>query len=375
MLYRWRRFTNRLDMIRLAPLKGIYVLTKKLADKEAGIRKFAGILSVIFVIKEMLSEFPFESVGYFFKELTIIAIIGGIIYLAVSTLVIRLVEGICYHTAEEAESYDFTKKYERIVLRQILLKKGKNPPDTLPARRRIREISGLIQPEQSSYRWRFGNLKVGEGVISLKGLEIHCKDLKKANIIFDPRYESSSEADDGYKMTGYVKGKLRIVLVTKRRRRALEEFIYDDMHYAEYEIIDGRIFYHFAEDLDALIRYLPECIKYREPSLETLLRRLDEMEQKKRAAAEKEEAQREKARREEAQREKARREETESRAKNDEIGKAMQLLELEDGFTVGKLRKARNRQIKRFHPDVPGGSEELCQQINAAYDLLEKYVK
>lgn len=55
-----------------------------------------------------------------------------------------------------------------------------------------------------------------------------------------------------------------------------------------------------------------------------------------------------------------------------ELERAEELFGVTAPYTRGQLRDARNKLLKRHHPDL-GGSEELAKRINAAYELLVKY--
>ncbi len=43
-------------------------------------------------------------------------------------------------------------------------------------------------------------------------------------------------------------------------------------------------------------------------------------------------------------------------------------------FTMEEIKQRRNQLIKKYHPDNPGGSEEMCKKINECYALLVRYV-
>ncbi|MBR1470489.1 MAG: hypothetical protein IJ600_02455 [Lachnospiraceae bacterium] len=42
-------------------------------------------------------------------------------------------------------------------------------------------------------------------------------------------------------------------------------------------------------------------------------------------------------------------------------------------FTADEIRQRRNLLLKKYHPDNPDGSEEMCKKINEWYALLLKY--
>ena len=51
---------------------------------------------------------------------------------------------------------------------------------------------------------------------------------------------------------------------------------------------------------------------------------------------------------------------------------AEELFGVKEPYTRDEVRDARNRLLKKYHPDM-GGSEELAKKINAAYELLIKH--
>ena len=42
-------------------------------------------------------------------------------------------------------------------------------------------------------------------------------------------------------------------------------------------------------------------------------------------------------------------------------------------FTESEIKEKRNLLIRKYHPDNPGGSEEMCKKINECYAILYKY--
>lgn len=67
----------------------------------------------------------------------------------------------------------------------------------------------------------------------------------------------------------------------------------------------------------------------------------------------------------------ARRPDPEERPKT-ELEQAEKLFGVTAPYTRDEVRDARNRLLKKHHPDV-GGSEEMTKRINAAYELLVEH--
>ena len=42
-------------------------------------------------------------------------------------------------------------------------------------------------------------------------------------------------------------------------------------------------------------------------------------------------------------------------------------------FTADEIKQRRNQLLKKYHPDNPDGSEEMCKKINECYALLIRY--
>ena len=103
---------------------------------------------------------------------------------------------------------------------------------------------------------------------------------------------------------------------------------------------------------------------------------------KQKARQEKRYEQTEKKRRrmeEEAERERAKR--GGPKAKTDKrphessaaLEEAKSIFNVEIPFTEAEIKEKRNLLIKKYHPDNPGGSEEMCKKINECYTILYKY--
>ena len=54
-----------------------------------------------------------------------------------------------------------------------------------------------------------------------------------------------------------------------------------------------------------------------------------------------------------------------------EYVEALEILKLSEGFCDEDLKKAYKSASKIYHPDL-GGSTEMMQKVNEAYDLLLK---
>ena len=60
------------------------------------------------------------------------------------------------------------------------------------------------------------------------------------------------------------------------------------------------------------------------------------------------------------------------------IGRARELLKLDDRATLGEIKRAYHRMSKKYHPDLSGGTEErseIMYRITEAYELLMRYTK
>ena len=55
------------------------------------------------------------------------------------------------------------------------------------------------------------------------------------------------------------------------------------------------------------------------------------------------------------------------------LDEAKSIFNVELPFTEAEIKEKRNLLIKRYHPDNPGGSEEMCKKINECYAILYKY--
>ena len=65
-------------------------------------------------------------------------------------------------------------------------------------------------------------------------------------------------------------------------------------------------------------------------------------------------------------------------SESSELQQAMNLFMVDDleALTMEDLKKMRSRLMKTFHPDLNDGKDTVfAQKINAAYDVLEKYLQ
>ncbi len=82
---------------------------------------------------------------------------------------------------------------------------------------------------------------------------------------------------------------------------------------------------------------------------------------------------------EEAERERAKRggphvkTDKEPHVSNAALDEAKSIFNVELPFTEEEIKEKRNLLIKKYHPDNPGGSEEMCKKINECYAILYKY--
>ncbi|MBP5608629.1 MAG: hypothetical protein J6X66_10250 [Lachnospiraceae bacterium] len=58
---------------------------------------------------------------------------------------------------------------------------------------------------------------------------------------------------------------------------------------------------------------------------------------------------------------------------NAALNEAKSIFNVEVPFTEEEIKEKRNLLIKKYHPDNPGGSEEMCKKINECYAILYKY--
>lgn len=59
----------------------------------------------------------------------------------------------------------------------------------------------------------------------------------------------------------------------------------------------------------------------------------------------------------------------------EDIRKARALFGLSSSFSTEELKTSRNRLIRKYHPDNPGGSVEMARLINEYYELLIPYAR
>ena len=55
------------------------------------------------------------------------------------------------------------------------------------------------------------------------------------------------------------------------------------------------------------------------------------------------------------------------------LNEAKSIFNVELPFSEEEIKEKRNILIKKYHPDNPGGSEEMCKKINECYKILYKY--
>ena len=60
--------------------------------------------------------------------------------------------------------------------------------------------------------------------------------------------------------------------------------------------------------------------------------------------------------------------------KYEEFEKALETLGIVIGFNAAELKLKYQKLSKKYHPDMPEGSNEKFREINEAYKLLQKYI-
>ncbi|MCR4642862.1 MAG: hypothetical protein K5697_12660 [Lachnospiraceae bacterium] len=55
------------------------------------------------------------------------------------------------------------------------------------------------------------------------------------------------------------------------------------------------------------------------------------------------------------------------------LEEAKSIFNVEIPFSEAEIKEKRNLLIRKYHPDNPGGSEEMCKKINECYAILYKY--
>ena len=73
------------------------------------------------------------------------------------------------------------------------------------------------------------------------------------------------------------------------------------------------------------------------------------------------------------QKKERRREEPKKPASDKALEEAKSIFNVEIPFTESEIKEKRNLLIKKYHPDNPGGSEEMCKKINECYSILYMY--
>lgn len=59
----------------------------------------------------------------------------------------------------------------------------------------------------------------------------------------------------------------------------------------------------------------------------------------------------------------------------EEFEKALESLEFVSGFSASDLKNRYLKLSRKYHPDMPDGSDEKFREVNEAYKLLQEYVK
>lgn len=223
---------------------------------------------------------------------------------------------------------------------------------------------------------QIGTLGIGKSMISINRKGIRLKKVRRISLNFHPLRECGR--------SGIVLGKATVVLELAQPHMLIEEPLFFEDIMVSYRICGKEITYKYPRQVELIIGMLQECLekKVRDitPYWEKTYSLIRKGEAEKRAQ--------ETRRREEEARRRAqedRRKEKETRKKAEESEKKANmsredasLERARDMFQVGKqyteceLKAKKRSLLKKHHPDV-GGSVEMAQKINIAYDLLVQY--
>ncbi len=254
------------------------------------------------------------------------------------------------------------------------------------------ELRRLCRRVEEPEVWgHIGALGIGRHMISLGGSGIRFKNIRRISLNFHPLREGGRP--------GTVVGKATLVLELARPHVLIEEPLFFEDIAVFYRISQKEIAYRYPRQAEWVVGMLQECLEQKvrdlTPYREEICRMIREYEAEKMAeeirrraweagrreeAARRAQRAREEARRreQEARRREEKRREEESGKKESRSGRDAAWERARDIFQVGKqytrseLKAKRRSLLKKYHPDA-GGSVEMAQKINMAYDLLVRY--
>lgn len=258
--------------------------------------------------------------------------------------------------------------------------------------RQIFQLSKIIQPLDKKPWVECGAFAVTKNGISINNVEFDIRHLRSVKLNFHPAVEGPHP--------NTVIGTVTIIIETKAPHFILEEPFFPNDVTVSYGINGKTIHYYYSYELEKLLLAIWECIndgaddmtsyidkyyrtirtekEFQEKMKAAKKKQQDKNAQKEKDKKEKEQADKNQKRKQEENKRNSRKkaEKTETKAKKmmSPFDEAKALFEVEIPYTKALLTKKRNELLKKYHPDVNGGSEEMCKTINKSYELLMKFV-
>lgn len=254
--------------------------------------------------------------------------------------------------------------------------------------RQIFQLSKIIRPLDKKPWVECGAFAVTKDGISINNVQFGIKHLRSVKLNFHPAVEGPHP--------NTVIGTVTVIIETKAPHFILEEPFFPNDVTVSYGINKKAIQYYYSYELEKLLLAIWECINdgaddmtpYIDKYYRTI-RTEKEFQEKMKAAkkrqqeknTQKEQADKNQKRKQEENKKNSRKKEKESEKTEAKVKKAVSpfdeakaLFGVEIPYTKAVITRRRNELLKKHHPDVNGGSEEMCKTINKSYELLMKFV-
>ena len=206
--------------------------------------------------------------------------------------------------------------------------------------------------------------KISDKAIQFSGREIQLEDLKNISLQFHPT---------GYAGNGMARGRVTLVIETKKPRIILEEELFEYDSALPYMIQGKNIIYEYPEELKEIVEVIRDALE--KETFDISYYRPVFQERKKRKRDEKQKEQKRKQNNQYWQNNK---QQNSRSSRGMTLPQAMLLFHVTIPFKESEIKKVRNQLLKNAHPDVEGfkkSDENFTKEVNLAYDLLKKYAE
>lgn len=205
------------------------------------------------------------------------------------------------------------------------------------------EINQLLEKPNEKAWAECGNIKLTDNSIQITNKEIKIAKIRNIRINFHPKFPNAK--------TDTATGIVTIVIETDNPHYLFEEPVSDKYFNVKYSIMGKNISYVYPESILNIVRNIQKTIDSGQNNLNDFKNEWIKNKSNKQKGSSKNNT---------------------NTNNSSSYKEAVKILHITEPFTKDDIKMARKKLIKIHHPDV-GGTPEMCNKINEAYELLLNY--